>query len=184
LKNDIVKNWFAEDFTRLDPLLQKLHIVGGQLSGEVSISYGSGVAGIIGKRLAKKLKLPPQGAHNLIVSISHSKSGLHWNRKFNDENVVESLFVPIGTVKNGYWIETTGSMKMKLTVEIINGGWFWRCLKISLFGIPIPLWFVPKSQAYKIVENGRYVFKVAFTYPLFGSLVSYSGALDANYNND
>ena len=75
-------------------------------------------------------------------------------------------------------------MKMKLTVEIINGGWFWRCLKISLFGIPIPLWFVPKSQAYKIVENGRYVFKVAFTYPLFGSLVSYSGALDANYNND
>jgi hypothetical protein len=182
LQNDIVSNWFEQAYADLDPLLQKLHRSGGELSGNISISYGKGLAGLIGKRLAKKMQLPNQGAHKLLVSISHSKKGLHWSRKFNDNNIVESLFVPLGNRINGSWEETTGPVKMKLTVDIINGGWYWRCLGISLFGIPIPLMFIPKSQAYKIIENGQYKFYVSFSYPLLGSLVSYSGLLDAKYN--
>jgi hypothetical protein len=178
----VVKNWFEDDFFDLDPLLQKLHISGGELSGNIKISYGKGIAGLIGKRLAKKMKLPNQGEHKLLVSISHSSQGLHWNRKFNDNNIVKSLFVPFGNNKSGYWIETTGPVQMKLTVDIVNGGWFWRCLKVSLFGLPIPLCLIPKSKAYKIIENGKYIFNVSFTYPLLGSLVSYKGILDAKYN--
>ena len=128
------------------------------------------------------MKLPSKGSHKLLVSIYHSSKGLHWDRTFNDDNIVESLFVPVGNNKNGYWVETTGPLKMKLTVDIVEGGWFWRCLNISLFGLPIPTFFVPKSQAYKIIENSKYIFSVSFTYPLIGSLVSYRGALDAQYN--
>lgn len=182
MHNEIVKNWFGTDYDDLDPLLQKLHLMGGELSGNIDISYGTGISGLIGKRLAKKMKLPCQGRHQLLVSISHSQKGLHWNRKFNDNNPVESLFVPYGNNKNGYWIETTGPVKMKLTVDIVNGGWFWRCLKISLCGLKIPLWFIPRSEANKIIENGKYVFNVSFTYPLLGNLVSYKGILDAKYN--
>jgi len=178
----LVKNWFESDFSNLDPLLQKLHLSGGELSGDIDISYGKGIAGLIGKRLAKKMKLPSKGSHKLLVSIYHSSKGLHWDRTFNDDNIVESLFVPVGNNKNGYWVETTGPLKMKLTVDIIEGGWFWRCLSISLFGLPIPTFFVPKSQAYKIIENSKYIFNVSFTYPLIGSLVSYRGVLDAQYN--
>jgi len=182
LQNEVVSNWFQKDFSNLDPLLQKLHLSGGELSGIINISYGKGLAGLIGRRLAKKMQLPNHGEHRLLVSISHSQNGLHWNRRFNDNDTVESLFVPFGNYKNGYWIETTGPVKMKLTVDIVNGGWFWRCLKVSLFGLPIPLFLIPKSQAYKIIENGKYVFNVSFTYPLLGSLVSYRGILTAKYN--
>jgi len=182
LQNEVVSNWFQKDFSNLDPLLQKLHLSGGELSGIINISYGKGLAGLIGRRLAKKMQLPNHGEHRLLVSISHSQNGLHWNRRFNDNDSVESLFVPFGNYKNGYWIETTGPVKMKLTVDIVNGGWFWRCLKVSLFGLPIPLFLIPKSQAYKIIENGKYVFNVSFTYPLLGSLVSYRGILTAKYN--
>lgn len=184
LPSDIVKSWFHKDFEKLDPLLQKLHLVGGELSGSVDISYGSGLSGLIGKRLANKMNLPKQGRHKLLVSICHSTSGLHWKRKFNNNNVVESLFSPVGNNKDGYWIETTGPLTMRLTVDIINGGWFWRCLKMSLFGISIPLWLIPKSQAFKKIENGKYKFKVTFTYPLLGNLVSYEGLLDAKYNDN
>lgn len=184
MQSDIVKNWFENDFSDLDPLLQKLHLLGGELTGDIDLSYGVGIAGLIGKRLAKKMGLPGQGSHKLLVSISHSKKGLHWNRKFNDNKLVESLFIPFGNHKNGYWIEKIGPIKMKLTVDIINGGWFWRCLKVSLFGLPIPLWFVPKSQAYKVVENNKYVFNVSFSYPLLGDLVSYKGVLNAHYNEN
>ena len=182
VKNDIVKNWFGHDFSDLDPLLQKLHTLGGELSGNIDISYGSGLSGLIGKRLAKKMNLPGKGRHKLVVLISHSEEGLQWNRTFNDNNIVESLFVPVGNNKDGYWIETTGPIKMKLTVDIIDGGWFWRCLNISLFGIPLPLWLIPKSKAFKIIENGQYNFHVSFTYPLLGNLVSYKGVLDGKYN--
>ena len=182
MQHEVVRNWFEDDFTDLDPLLQKLHLSGGELSGDIDISYGRGISGLIGKRLAKKMKLPNQGKHQLLVSISHSSKGLHWKRKFNDDSIVESLFAPFGNNKNGYWIETTGPLKMKLTVDIVNGGWFWRCLKVSLFGLPIPLFLIPKSEAYKLIENGKYVFNVSFTYPLLGSLVSYRGILTAKYN--
>lgn len=182
MQHEIVRDWFEDDFSKLDPLLQKLHLSGGELSGNIDISYGKGISGLIGKRLAKKIKLPSQGKHHLLVSISHSSKGLHWNRKFNDNKIVESLFVPFGNHNNGYWIETTGPMTMKLTVDIINGGWFWRCIKVTLFGLPIPLFLTPASQAYKLVENGKYIFNVSFTYPLLGSLVSYKGVLTAKYN--
>ncbi len=181
MKSEIVSNWFGSDFSDLDPLLQKLHVVGGELSGGIDISYGVGLSGLIGKRLAKKMKLPNQGSHKLVVSISHSKNGLHWNRRFNSNNVVESLFVPFGNNKSGCWVETTGPLKLKLTVDVIDGGWFWRCLRVSVFGFPIPLCFTPKSQAYKVVKSGKYIFSVSFSYPFLGNLVSYKGVLDAKY---
>jgi len=183
MKNKIVKNWFGSNFNELHPLLQKLHIYGGELSGDVSISYGSGLSGLIGKRLAKKMQLPSAGNHQLLVSISHTQAGLHWNRAFNDNKVVESLFAPTGNKENGYWLETTGPLLMKLTVDIVDGGWVWRCLSIKLFGLPVPLWLIPHARAFKYVKNNKYIFQVSFSYPLLGSLVSYKGELDARYND-
>ena len=177
--NALVKNWFGDEFRDLHPLLQQLHIKGGKLAGDVDISYGKGLAGIIGARLAKKMSLPGKGIHQLVVSISHDDEGLHWGRRFNGQTLVESLFKPFGNIQQGYWVETTGPLTMKLTVDIINGGWYWRCLKINFFGLPIPLWLTPKANAYKVIENGQYRFYVEFSLPVIGSLVCYQGLLQA-----
>jgi hypothetical protein len=58
--NNAVIDWFGESFTALDPLLQDLHRHGGKLSGKVDLKFGSGLAGLIGRRLATKLGLPSQ----------------------------------------------------------------------------------------------------------------------------
>jgi len=55
--NMLVENWFGDEFDNLHPLLQQLHTDGGRLSGDVEISYGKGLAGIIGARLGKKMNL-------------------------------------------------------------------------------------------------------------------------------
>jgi hypothetical protein len=39
-------------------------------------------------------------------------------------------------------IEDTGPLKMRLTVDVENGGWYWRCLEMRLFGLRFPLWMV------------------------------------------
>jgi hypothetical protein len=182
MPNELVKNWFGDQFSDLHPLLQKLHTDGGRLTGDFDISYGKGLAGIIGGRLAKKMNLPNEGFHQLAVSISHDNDGLHWWRCFDDQTLVKSLFKPVGHIEEGYWIETTGPLSMKLTVDINNGGWFWRCLKVSFLGFPIPRWLIPHTNAYKIIEGGKYRFHVEFSLPIIGSLVSYQGLLRAENN--
>jgi hypothetical protein len=182
MTNKLVKNWFGDQFSNLHPLLQKLHSDGGELVGDVEISYGKGLAGIIGGRLGKKMNLPREGVHQLTVSISHDVDGLHWWRRFDEQTVIKSLFKPVGDIEQGYWIETTGPLSMKLTVDIKNGGWFWRCLKVNFLGLPIPRWLIPHTNAYKIIENGKYRFYVEFSLPIIGSLVSYQGLLRAENN--
>jgi len=172
--------WFADSFDQLHPLFQELHTNGGTLTGNVEIAYGRGIAGIIGKRLAKKMNIPVAGTHHLSVDIFHEDDGLHWNRCFNHQDQVYSLFQPNGQIGSGYWIEETGPLKMKLTVDIRDGGWHWRCLSVSFAGMPVPLWLIPEAVAYKRIKNGKYQFHVEFSLPLFGSLVRYNGLLEAD----
>lgn len=182
MTDQLVKRWFGDKFYQLHPLLQQLHIQGGNLSGDVTITYGSGIAGLIGQRLAKKMQLPKAGSHNLSVNIHHSSDGLHWDRSFNNQNQVRSLFVPVGDINNGYWVEHTAPLCMNLTVDINNGGWHWRCLNVSFLGLPIPLWCIPHTNAYKVIDNDNYRFHVEFTLPLIGTLVCYQGLLTAAIN--
>jgi hypothetical protein len=180
VQNELVQKWFGDQFYQLHPLLQKLHLEGGQLIGDAEISYGKGLAGFIGRRLGRKMDLPDAGVHPLLIIISHDREGLHWGRIFGNRTQVKSLFKPVGCIDQGYWVETTGSLVMRLTVDINHGGWFWRCLEISFLGISIPRWLMPRANAYKIIENGGYRFYVGFSLPIVGLIISYQGLLHAD----
>ncbi|MFZ6876191.1 DUF4166 domain-containing protein [Undibacterium sp. Di27W] len=176
------QTWFGEAFQDLHPLLQQLHITGGTLEGEIEIKLGKGLAGFIGRRLAKKLGVPTRHTHSgYKVSISHQGGKLIWTRRFTaadgrSEELV-TVFAPHGVYPQGYWQESTGLMHFRLTVDILNGGWNWRVLAASLHGIPIPVRLFPQSLAYKCIEDGRYRFYVGFVMPGLGLLLSYSGLL-------
>ncbi|WP_415882798.1 DUF4166 domain-containing protein [Neptuniibacter sp. QD34_54] len=180
----LVQTWFGDKFSELHPQLQQLHIQGGELKGLIDLTYGSGLAGIIGRRLAKKMGLPTSGQHQLSVNISHKPDGLHWGRCFNDQERVISIFKPVGSIEDGYWIEETGPITLHLTVDIKEDGWFWRCLKIKIKGVTVPTWLLPKTTAYKKIENGKYRFFVGFSLPILGSLVSYQGLLCPEVANE
>ena len=142
-----------------------------------SFIFGKGISGFIGRRLSKKLNIPKAGKNDLIVDISHQEDGMHWDRSFNHVMEMKSIFEPIGNIKNGYWLERTGPLHMKLTVEIKDGGWYWNALSYKFLGITLPNWLLPQSEAYKYIENGKYRFCVAFSAPFLGKLLSYSGLL-------
>jgi len=183
MNNTKSSDWFKGEFNELDPLLRKLHIHGGELAGPVDINIATGVAGIIGKQIAVKLGIPiNKGEHTLRVSITHKDDGLHWDRCFDKDKLFKSTFTPTGTIGNGYWIESTGSIHLRLTVDIKNGGWYWRTLQAKLKGFPLPLWLFPKTTAYKVIENNLYRFYVGISLPVFGEVISYSGLLSANLN--
>jgi len=183
-QHNMTCQWFSERFDTLNPLLQALHINGGQLTGPVSIKIPNGLAGLFGKRIAKKLGVPiSKRDHSLQVTITPCEDGLHWDRCFDKQHKVESIFKPVGNIADGYWVETAGAIQLNLTVDIKDGGWHWRCLKARMGGINIPLWLLPKTTAYKVIENQSYRFYVGFALPLLGNIFSYSGLLNICNNN-
>ena len=181
---DLTQDWLGEAFQDLHPLLQQLHIWGGTLEGEINILLGKGLAGFLGRRLAKKLGVPTRHARTgYKVSISHQAGRLIWTRQFiGPDGASQELateFVPHGHYPHGHWHESTGLMHFRLTVDILKGGgWNWRILGASLHGVPIPVRLFPQSKAYKCIEDGRYCFYVGFVMPGLGDLLSYSGLLD------
>lgn len=181
MPSELVQNWFGPAFDQLHPLMQKLHTHGGILKGDVTISYGKGLCGFIGRRLAKKLGVPPPGSHQLEVTIFHTKQALHWHRNFDNQGEVKSVFIPHGRKKHGgYWLEKTGSIEFLLDVDVINSGWHWRCIQAKAFGLSLPQFLLPRTTAYKQVEHNQYRFYVGFTLPLLGELLCYSGLLAIN----
>jgi hypothetical protein len=178
MKNTLVNRWFGPQFRQLHPLLQQLHEEGGCLAGEVELGVGPGISGWVGRRLARKLGLPAQaGRMPLTVDISHTHEALVWGRRFSAGHPMVSRFEPVGQWPDGYWLERTGAMQFRLTVDVKEGGWHWRVLGASLHGIPLPVKLMPQSHAYKCMEGEDYRFDVAFTAPMLGPLLWYRGLL-------
>ena len=77
------------------------------------------------------------------------------------------------------WLKQMGPVRLGLAVEVIDGGWYWRCRKAWLFGVRLPLAVPPQSTAYKYAEDGRYRFQVTFTMPLLGDVLFSGGLLES-----
>jgi hypothetical protein len=171
--------WFGPAFVRLHPLLQALHREGGGLQGEVDIVTGDGVAGLLGRRLARKLGIPAdRPRRGFEVQILHDNDAMSWHRRFDDGSTMISTFRPVGRYPDGYWLETTGPVRLKLAVDVVDGGWRWRLLGVAVYGLPLPLALFPRTDAFKCVEgDGRYRFGVAFALFPLGTLLRYEGVL-------
>ena len=179
-RETVVTRWFGASFERLHPLLQALHRDGGRLHGTVAIRSGRGIAGWIGRRLARSLGIPLDRAERgFEVEIRHLDDALLWCRRFDDGGEMVSRFEPIGAWPDGCWIERTGAVELDLAVDIVDGGWRWRTQRARWHGIPLPLALLPRARAGKRIVDDRCVFEVAFALPLFGDLLGYDGVLDA-----
>lgn len=177
---NVVTRWFGARFDALDPLLQRLHRHGGTLSGRVDIATGRGLAGMLGRRFARGLGVPvDRPSRGFEVRIGHTGTALIWARRFEGGAEMVSRFEPVGIWPDGHWIERTGALQLRLTVDVIDGGWHWRPLRTTLRGVPLPRFLVPASSASKRVENGRYVFRVVFALAGIGPVLSYGGTLTA-----
>ncbi|QQQ00354.1 DUF4166 domain-containing protein [Lysobacter enzymogenes] len=176
--------WFGPAFDRLHPLLQALHRDGGALAGEIELRSGRGLAGVLGRRLARRLGIPlDRPRRGFRVDIVHEPAHMLWLRRFDDGSELRSVFEPVGHWPDGHWLETTGPVRLRLGVDLDGGGWRWRLLGLSARGLPLPRLLFPRTDASKRIERidgeERYRFAVVFSWFPFGELLRYQGALHA-----
>ena len=169
--------------------------------GRISRWMGKQLAvklGILSRKEARHQKGNVYPSVPMRVDIWHDESRLFWSRQFNKQQKFISTFMPVGIfrkglgssnasdtthnkspdkIHSGYWLEYSKPFKLKLDVQIINGGWHWKLLDTYWHGIPIPNFIAPSTQAYKRMENECYRFSVDISLPLLGSVLSYSGLL-------
>lgn len=184
LPHNAATHWFGPAFERLHPLLQALHRDGGALAGEIDLRTGTGPAGVLGRRLARRLGIPTDRARRgFRVDIVHEPERMLWLRRFDDGSELRSVFQPVGQFPDGHWLEATGPVRMRLGVDLDGGGWRWRLLGLSARGLPLPRFLFPRTDAYKRIERidgeERYRFAVSFSWFPFGELLRYEGALHA-----
>ena len=180
MSENAVKKWFGRSFLQLDPLLQKLHQQASVLNGKINVGYPPGLAGMLGKRLGRKMGIPVNTgteAYEFTVSINHDSDNLYWDRHFAGSSKMRSSFKPFGNYPDGYWQEKKGLLKVKLQVQLRDGGWYWVQRGLSIGGVPLPTCLLPEVKANKRIEHGKYLFQVKVVYPLLGELLHYEGQL-------
>lgn len=176
----VVERWFGDAFSELHPLLKSLHRQGGVLRGRITIDTGRGLAGLVGRRLARRLRIPLQRNEcGFVVRITHEPDALIWRRGFDDGAEMLSTFVPYGQYPCGGWYERSGPLRLDLGVDTRDGGWQWRLRGARWQGVPIPRVLLPQAQAGKRIVDGDYVFAVEFRLPLIGRVLHYAGRLAA-----
>ncbi|MDI9238599.1 DUF4166 domain-containing protein [Lysobacter sp. LF1] len=177
-----VERWFGEGFDTLHPRLRELHRRGSVLRGEVVVTFGAGLSGWIGRRLARRMGAPDRACTTeLRVDLHADNEVLHWHRTFGGTKTMLSRFVPVGAWPDGHWLETTGPLRLALSVDTASGGWRWCTRRAWLHGLRVPLAVLPRVQAGKRIDDaGGYVFEVSVSWPLLGTLFAYSGRLAAD----
>lgn len=173
-----VEAWFGDGFARLHPLLRALHRDGGRLEGPVRFRIGHGLAGLVGRRVLRRLGIDAASSEQwLAVDIRHADGALRWARRFGTGPEAVSWFRPVGRWPEGCWEECAGPLTLRLAVDTEGGGWRWRQIGCRLWVLPLPAWLAPGVEAGKRIEGGRYRFDVAVRLPLLGEVLAWGGHL-------
>ena len=99
------------------------------MGGKIGLSFGKGLAKVMGKRLAQKLGIPLQpGEHELRIEIDDQEHSLYWCRCFDQQDMVRSIFRAFGNYADVYLLEKTALIQLILTVDIIDFAWRQRSL--------------------------------------------------------
>lgn len=177
-----VEAWFGDGFARLHPLLQALHRDGGRLEGRVRFRVGQGLAGLIGRRVLRRLGIDAASLEQrpeqwLVVDIRHERGALRWARRFGDGPEAVSWFRPVGRWPDGCWEEQAGPLTLRLAVDTEGGGWRWRQIGCRLWALSLPAWLAPGVEAGKRIDADHYRFDVAIRLPLLGEILAWGGHL-------
>lgn len=168
-QNSVLAIHMGEDFSRLSPLLQYVHLGNKKLVGKCKVSRGN----LIARIMCEAFHFPKAGDNvDLRVECCHTKESMTWKRNFNGL-VMESHFNRSGE----YLVEHLAPLALRFKALEQNGQLQYQFAKTRFLGIPIPNFLSPQITAGEKEINGHYHFSVKVTMFLIGMVISYGGDL-------
>jgi hypothetical protein len=157
--------------------IRTMHNVSAVLTGDGRASIERGRGPLV-SLVAWLMHFPPAGDDvPVTVTFRTRGQGEHWARAF-DKATFASVQTPGRGRLEGLICERVGpfSVGLALVLEgarlrLVVRGWSFR-------GIPLPLAWAPRGDAYESAEDDRFNFHVEIGHPLLGLIVRYRGWLE------
>lgn len=164
------------DFRRLPAVVRELHTVFDlrRWSGTAKVTRGNSR---IGNLLCKLIGFPPDTPKTPVtVSIENRGETEIWQRDFGGRTF-RSILSPGGPSGSGRIHERFGAMSFAIDLRLDNGSLHFPVSNGAIFGIPLPRFLLPVSEATEAEQDGTFRFDVKVSLPGIGMLVRYQGRL-------
>jgi len=161
---------------RLPVAIRDMHRVNSAATarGLASVERGGG---LLARLVAILVGFPSAAAETPVdVRFEASDGRETWTRTFGADRFASRQFAGRGR-SAGLLCERFGALTFAMALVAEGERLNLILRRWSLFGLPLPLWLCPRSNAYETVEGGRFRFHVEISHPLTGLIVRYRGWL-------
>jgi hypothetical protein len=163
-------------FDDLPREIREMHEISGTkiVRGRASVKRGHGIV----SRLAGWMMGFPAAAEDVPVEVGFEVANGEevWTRTFGERSFSSRQYAG-----RGHWdhllCERFGPLAFAMALVLENGRLTLVLRHWRAFGVPLPLWLCPRSDAHETSVDGRFRFHVAISLPLAGLIVRYQGWL-------
>jgi len=133
--------------------------------------------GLLSRLTALLLGFPEAGNDvPLTVRFDPSPEGETWTRSFAGKAFSSEQFAGRGGSER-LLCERFGPLTFAMALVVDGTRMRLVLRRWTAFGVPMPMWFCPRSDSYETVEDGRFRFHVEISHKLTGPIVRYRGWL-------
>ena len=138
-------------------------------SGRATVKRGRSLPA---RLVCAAMRFPPEGEHDLYVSFEERNGVERWTRDFSGHAFTSEL-----SQRGERVVERFGPMRFSFDLPADAAGLQMVMRSWSVFGVPMPLWLAPRSEAREWAEGDDFCFDVPIALPGIGVVVHYSGRL-------
>lgn len=149
--------------------MHRVHADSGA-SGEAIVERGHN---FVARFIARALRFPPAGRHQLHVAFTERDGVETWTREFGPHSFTSRL-----SERNGQLVERFGPLRFRFDLPSDDSGLAMELRGWDCLGIPLPMALAPRSRAREWQEDGRFRLDVPIALPLVGLIVHYTGWLE------
>ncbi|MBK6703511.1 MAG: DUF4166 domain-containing protein [Caulobacteraceae bacterium] len=123
------------------------------------------------------MSFPPAGKDLPVrVTFEQAPGGEVWRRTFGRHSFQSHQYDGRGKSER-LIIERFGALEFAMALVVEGDRLRLVTRRWSAFGMPLPIWLAPRSNAYESEENGAFRFFVEISHALTGLIVRYDGWL-------
>jgi hypothetical protein len=162
----------GDDFDALAPTVRRLHAVlrDDGASGRAQVRRGRN---LLARLVARLFRFPPEGEHDLHVSLCERDGRERWTRDFGGR-----LFSSGMEARSGLLVERFGPFRFGFDLPSDGAGGLAMVMRRWWMGpVPLPMILAPRAPAREWQEDGRFHLDVSIGLPLVGPVVQYRGWL-------
>jgi hypothetical protein len=159
----------GSDFERLPPALQDIHGVLRDRGafGRAVVERGTHP---IAQLVAKIMRFPAAGEHDVHVHFSEEAGVERWTREFGGSRFSSTL-----RAEGNHLVERFGPLRFIFSLSTSDGGLAMEITGWRLGSIRLPNFLAPRSPAREWEAEGLFHFDVPIDLPLIGRVVRYRG---------